>query len=241
MDQPLVDRLSTLGRALGNPLRIRVAAEFIARGESSPIEVAGALGEPLGSVSYHVRVLEDLGCLELRRVIPIRGALQHVYGVDASLRSSFPATARAVSQPLGPLGVGSHADVTLDQLVSLERGRSPGAFDPHRRRIAKLGWALSHDLRIRILDQLLTQGEASARSVAGALGEPRGLVGRHFRHLAALQMIKSSRSVPRRGAQEQRWTLGPETKKALRGLGDYLTLVGTDDGPAQVNDNGVSA
>ncbi len=87
----------------------------------------------------------------------------------------------------------------------------------------------------------MAQGEASAKSVAGALGEPRELVGRHVRQLADLQMIEPSRSVPRRGAQEQRWTVRPETKKVLRGLGDYLTLVGTDDGSEQVNGNGVSA
>lgn len=240
MDQSLVDRLSTLGRALGNTLRVRVAAEFIARVESSPVEVAESIGESLGSVSYHVRVLEDLGFLELRRVIPVRGALQHVYGVEPSLRSAFPATARALNQRLDP-STESVPDAQLDQFASVLPMGPSGTLDAHRESLAKFGWALSHDLRIRILDQLLTRREASTRVMASALGEPRALVGRHVRHLADVQLVKPSRATRRQPTHEERWTVGPEIKKALRGLGDYLALRDAGQGETQINGNGASA
>jgi hypothetical protein len=46
---------------------------------ASPSEIAGELGEPLGVVSYHVRILEELECIELVRTTPRRGAIEHHY------------------------------------------------------------------------------------------------------------------------------------------------------------------
>lgn len=50
---------------------------------ASPNELARLLGERLGNVSYHVRVLCELGCLELVRTEPRRGALEHYYRATA--------------------------------------------------------------------------------------------------------------------------------------------------------------
>jgi predicted transcriptional regulator len=48
-------------------------------GEASPKELAGQLGEKLGNVSYHVRILARLGLIELVRETPRRGAVEHHY------------------------------------------------------------------------------------------------------------------------------------------------------------------
>jgi DNA-binding transcriptional ArsR family regulator len=53
-------------------------------GEASPKQLAQALGEPVGNISYHVRVLRELDCLELVRTEPRRGALAHFYRATAS-------------------------------------------------------------------------------------------------------------------------------------------------------------
>ena len=50
---------------------------------ASPSELAEELGEPLGNVSYHVRNLADLGCIELVGTTPRRGALEHHYRATA--------------------------------------------------------------------------------------------------------------------------------------------------------------
>jgi hypothetical protein len=46
---------------------------------ASPKELAAELGEPLGNVSYHTRVLAKLGCIELVSTTQRRGALEHYY------------------------------------------------------------------------------------------------------------------------------------------------------------------
>ncbi|MFT3865616.1 MAG: winged helix-turn-helix domain-containing protein [Solirubrobacterales bacterium] len=45
----------------------------------SPKELADELRAPLSDVSYHVRVLRDLGVIELVRTEPVRGAVAHYY------------------------------------------------------------------------------------------------------------------------------------------------------------------
>jgi len=45
----------------------------------SPKELADELGAPLSDVSYHVRVLRELGAIELVRTEPVRGAVAHYY------------------------------------------------------------------------------------------------------------------------------------------------------------------
>jgi DNA-binding transcriptional ArsR family regulator len=89
-----------LAKALSHPLRQRILERLNAGGEASPNELAGALGAPLGNVAYHVRMLVGLGCVELTRTRPRRGALEHYYRatahpwLDAEQWASLPASFR---------------------------------------------------------------------------------------------------------------------------------------------------
>jgi DNA-binding transcriptional regulator GbsR (MarR family) len=47
--------------------------------EASPSELAEEMGESLGVVSYHTRILLELKCIELVRKTPRRGAVEHHY------------------------------------------------------------------------------------------------------------------------------------------------------------------
>jgi DNA-binding transcriptional ArsR family regulator len=69
----------TLLKALGHPLRLRIVEALTERGESSPIALARDLGQPLSTVSHHFRMLRDLGWIELVRMEPRRGAVEHFY------------------------------------------------------------------------------------------------------------------------------------------------------------------
>jgi DNA-binding transcriptional ArsR family regulator len=60
--------------AVAHPLRHRVLAAIDEAGEASPKEVAATLGQPLGRVGHHVRVLARSGAIELVRTEPRRGA-----------------------------------------------------------------------------------------------------------------------------------------------------------------------
>jgi DNA-binding transcriptional ArsR family regulator len=66
-------------KALAHPLRARILESITDRGEASPIELARELDQPLATVSHHTRVLRDLGCIELTRTEPRRGAVEHYY------------------------------------------------------------------------------------------------------------------------------------------------------------------
>src|SRR5687767_15809916 len=65
-------------KALAHPLRQKILVGLSER-VASPSEIAEEIGEPLGNVSYHVRMLVDLGCIELVSTTPRRGALEHHY------------------------------------------------------------------------------------------------------------------------------------------------------------------
>ena len=59
-------------------MRVR-ALEVLNERVASPSELAKELGEPLGNVAYHVKILEENDAIELVRTAPVRGALEHFY------------------------------------------------------------------------------------------------------------------------------------------------------------------
>jgi DNA-binding transcriptional ArsR family regulator len=75
-------------KALGHPVRVR-ALEVLNVRVASPSELAKELGEPLGNVAYHVKILEENDAIELVRTAPVRGALEHFY--RAKVRPWFDA------------------------------------------------------------------------------------------------------------------------------------------------------
>lgn len=73
-----LDDATRMAKAMSHPLRARVLNRMN-EGVASPVELAKEFGEPLGNVSYHVRALLDLECIELVKTAPRRGALEHYY------------------------------------------------------------------------------------------------------------------------------------------------------------------
>ena len=65
-------------KALSHPLRFRILAVLNER-VASPSEIAAELGEPLGNVAYHTKILVENGAIEQVRTAPVRGALEHFY------------------------------------------------------------------------------------------------------------------------------------------------------------------
>lgn len=72
-------------RAISHPLRIRLLA-MLDEQAASPVLLASALNQPLGTVAYHVRVLYDLGLVELVSTRQRRGATEHYYRTTAHPR-----------------------------------------------------------------------------------------------------------------------------------------------------------
>jgi DNA-binding transcriptional ArsR family regulator len=69
-------------KALSHPLRQRLLERLVAR-PASPSMLASELGEPLGNVSYHVKILLEYEAVELVKTRPVRGALEHIYRATA--------------------------------------------------------------------------------------------------------------------------------------------------------------
>ena len=101
-----VDR--QLIRALAHPLRVQILRNLEDK-PRSPKQLSDRSGDPLGTISYHLRVLLDCGCVELVETIPRRGAVEHIYKLT----------------PQG--GIGSRAWQNVPP--SLRSGIVGGAFD----------------------------------------------------------------------------------------------------------------
>jgi DNA-binding transcriptional ArsR family regulator len=121
-----------LMKALAHPLRQKILAALSER-VASPSELADELGEPLGNVSYHVRMLVDLGCIELVSTTPRRGALEHHYKAvvrpffDDAAYSTFPtATKRALM-----------GDVLNDIWTDVSAAADAGTFDDKQSHVSR--------------------------------------------------------------------------------------------------------
>src|SRR3954451_20595885 len=143
-----------LAKALSHPLRQRILERLSAAGEASPNELARVLDAPLGNVAYHVRMLVGLGCVELTRTRPRRGALEHYYRaiahpwLDAEQWAQLPASFRR--QALARTLRGIVADASAAGLA--------GGFDPPDAQIRRLGVALDEQGRhevARLVEHLL--------------------------------------------------------------------------------------
>jgi len=119
-------------RALSHPIRHKVLVALNER-VASPKELAAELGEPLGNVSYHTRVLAQLGCIELVSTTQRRGALEHHY--RAVMRPYFDDAAWA-QIPLSTRR--SLFDADLDRLwTEAVEAAKAGGFDHAR---AQASW-----------------------------------------------------------------------------------------------------
>ena len=67
-------------KALAHPLRARMFA-LMTGTEMSPKMVSDELGEPLGNIAYHMKVLLHAELIEQSGVQPRRGAVEHFYRV----------------------------------------------------------------------------------------------------------------------------------------------------------------
>ena len=93
-----VERLVSLGRAVGHPARARILIACAEAGDDlrRPVALARELGLPLGVVSYHVRTLASLGLLILRSTATVRGAVAHDYAVADEVAPALRALTRGV-------------------------------------------------------------------------------------------------------------------------------------------------
>jgi DNA-binding transcriptional ArsR family regulator len=166
-----------IARVLSHPLRPRIMQVLAERGEASPNEIAAELEVPLGTLSYHTRLLRDAGWIELVREVPRRGAVEHFY--------------RAVVRPEVdddhwqrlPLGVRRRlASSTVGQVVrSAAEAAAAGGFDAAGAHADRLGLELDEegvkelsDALVATLDEVTQIQRRSNDRLAAAPGTTRG-------------------------------------------------------------------
>jgi DNA-binding transcriptional ArsR family regulator len=179
----LVDQ--RLAKALSHPLRGRIFAILNER-VASPNEIAEILDQRLPNVSYHVRALVDLECIELVRTAQRRGAIEHYY---RAIRRPFfsdrdwKRLPRAGRQAIADVGLQL---IWEDVSAAIEAGTFEVRPDRHLSRSALVvdeqGWGELKDLLAGVLGDaeriVKRSSDRLAKSAEG--GIPTKLVLMHF-------------------------------------------------------------
>lgn len=158
-----------LTKALAHPTRVHILS-ILNEGPNSPSKIAKRLdGVSLNLTSHHIKVLRELGCVELVRKVIHGGRVEHIY--RATKRQFFNAEEWEQVEP------NSRPPITVSilQLVSEDLGRSlaSGKFDElpdnHLSRspldVDQEGWREIVEILGRALDEVL---EVNARSAERA-------------------------------------------------------------------------
>lgn len=154
-----------LVKGLSHPVRtecLTVLSDRIA----SPREISEILEEDLSNVSYHVRVLDELGLIELVHEEPVRGAVAHYYkAVERPLLSDveweqMPPEVRKAISAYG-------WDILIrDASEAIEKGTFDNRSDRHLTRTPLLldseGFARLSKLMDELLEKILEEQAASA-------------------------------------------------------------------------------
>jgi DNA-binding transcriptional ArsR family regulator len=155
-------------RAISHPLRHRLLGMLDGR-TASPNMLARELGLPLGRVSYHIRLLNDLGAIELVRTEPRRGALEHFYRAVTTVWfseadwSKLPRSARR-----GILGQ------NLKQIfASVTKAADGGGFDHAASAVLRAPLELDEE-GLSELSALLRESLERAREINARAAERRG-------------------------------------------------------------------
>lgn len=111
-------------KAMSHPLRVRILAMLDER-VASPNQLAGWLGATLGTTAYHVRVLEQLGLIELADETRVRGAVEHHYRAKGRPMVSAQAWSE-VTQIAKQAAVGSSLKI-IDEYA--QASGASGGFD----------------------------------------------------------------------------------------------------------------
>ena len=186
----MVDRPASLidtrmAKALSHPLRAHLLTILNER-VASPRELSDLVEAPLPNVNYHVRALQRLGCVELVRTVPRRGATEHYY--RALTRPMFgdldwERLPRSARQALSDVGLRL---IWTDASTALTRGTFERRPDRHLSRTSMTlddqGWQDVNELLLETYAraELIAADNAQRLSRLHAEGTPTRLVMMHF-------------------------------------------------------------
>jgi DNA-binding transcriptional ArsR family regulator len=192
----VVDR--RLAKALSHPLRAHVLSILNER-VASPNQIANELDEPLGNVSYHVKTLAEMGCIELVNTEPRRGAIEHFYRAKVRPFFSDKDWKRLPSSARQGISGATLQLIWEDTSDALDAGTFDGRADRHLSRstlmLDQRGWEQVNELLGETMDRI---GEIEAecaerRSGNGEGGFSTEMVMMHFEFSGAAESKKRSK------------------------------------------------
>jgi DNA-binding transcriptional ArsR family regulator len=149
-----------LATAIAHPTRLhtmRVLGERVA----SPSEIATEIGEPVNNVAYHVKVLAELGCIELIEVKEARGGRvkEHLYRANQQPYFDDEAWAQlGESEKLDVVGA-IMQQISNDIADAMSHGTFLEPYDGHLSRtpliVDQEGWGEVNDILAETLEKLL--------------------------------------------------------------------------------------
>jgi len=156
-----------LVKALNHPVRVK-ALTILTEKIASPKEISGQIDAPLSNVSYHVRVLDELGLVEIVEEESVRGSVAHFY--------------KAVERPLidnpdweklSPKVRSAFSGYVIETLMSdAAAALAAGVFDRRQDRhlsrtslvLDEKAWRKVSEIQAKALNQILKeQAAATAR------------------------------------------------------------------------------
>jgi len=155
-----------LVKALNHPVRVK-ALTILTEKTASPKEIAAQIDTPLSNVSYHVRVLDELGLVEIVEEESVRGSVAHFYKaverplidnpdwekLSPKVRSAFSGY---VIETLMSDAANSLATGTFDQREDRHLSRTSLVLDER-------AWRKVSEIQAKALDQILKEQAAAAQ------------------------------------------------------------------------------
>jgi DNA-binding transcriptional ArsR family regulator len=193
-------------KAMSHPLRVRILAILMER-EASPVELAQVLEGTLGTVSYHVRTLHQLGLIELVGETRVRGAVEHHY--KAKARPEITDEAWVKAPPIAKQAAVGSSLQTIDDYA--RASAAAGGFDHSDAALIRLsmtldakGWQQLAKACKRLYEQAQRiEADARERLESEAADDEIdvGLVMMMFEAIALGQAIDGADRRHRRGAR----------------------------------------
>jgi DNA-binding transcriptional ArsR family regulator len=201
-------------KALSHPIRMR-ALVALSEKVASPSDLARELDEPIGVLSYHVRQLLELDCVELVKTEQRRGATEHYY--RATTRAIFDdGWERLPKEARTALSSGVLSDIWRD----IGRALTAGSFDSSPERhlswtnlvLDEESWKAVNERLVEVLEWALElQAEAAPRLADGNGSVVSKLVLMHYPAAASPDTDASGRQSPRGAAASS--ARGPSSGK----------------------------
>ena len=172
---------SILLKALSHPVRAR-ALTVLNQRVASPSELAAEQDEAVGYVAYHVRVLHELGMIELVKTRQVRGATQHFYRSTAQTYLDDDFWGKLSLDARTGISIASISTLNNAVRKALEAGTFDSRTDRHLSNVTldldEEGWREANALLNSCLEGLIQIGsESEARDGKSTIRATFGLMG----------------------------------------------------------------